>query len=486
MINNILLSPPNSYEVPASTPDVSMQEPDTTFEDMIKNAKNSNEDTSVNNNNKPDNEKNPVQNSNESNTSYENDDSNSDVDDTNNKENELKKNNDKVSDENDLDKEDKKDKKIKTDEVFFFENIENDTSVDIETVELIKDIEMLIENIENILESDNTLDDTSKNDIKNILTLLDGIKSLLQNKESLESKKDLMFGDTEHSDLASLKSLISERGDKEGIEKLLSNMNTSKSLESVITKLEATLDLKLNMKEKSSTENNSENVQAFDNIDRDIPSGENVNSFGKDSGNSNNGGGENNNSKNNSKPNMIDTESTTEFTIVNNKDDFSRSEFVSSKTVSPTKSDVSELLSKFQDVMTKLVDKARMALSNGKTEIIMVLKPDSLGNVNLKMTMEGDEIRGKIFVDNAEIKDIFTKNIDTVIKSLSEAGISIEGFDIMFSQDMPSNEQQEFSDLLGERGEGKEKSNEQIAIDAEASLMIDKYLLPERKLNIVI
>ena len=485
MINNILISPPNSYEVPASLPDVSMQEPDTTFEDMIKNAKNSNEDNnSVNNNNKPDNEKNPVQNLNEPNTSHENDDSNSDTDDMANKENELKKNNDKVSDDNDLDKDDKKDKKIKSDEVFFFENIENDTSVDIETIELIKDIEMLMENIENILESDNTLDDSSKDDIKNILTLLEGIKSLLQNEGSLENKKDLMFADTEHSDLASLKSMLAERGGKDGIEKLLSNMNTSKSLESVMTKLEATLDLKLNMKESSSTENNSENVQAFENIDRDIPIGENVNSFAKDSGNSN--GGENNNSKNNSKPNMIDTESTTEFTIVNTKDDFSRSEFVSSKTVSQTKSDVSELLSKFQDVMTKLVDKARMALSNGKTEIIMALKPDSLGNINLKMTMEGDEIRGKIFVDNAEIKDIFTKNLDTVIKSLSEAGISIEGFDIMFSQDMPSNEQQEFSDLLGERGEGKEKSNEQIALDAEASLMIDKYLLPERKLNIVI
>ena len=480
MINNILLSPPNSYEVPASTPDVSMQEPDTTFEDMIKNAKNSNEDNSVNSNNKPDNEKNPIQNSNEANTSHENDDSNSDLDDTNNKENELKKNNDKISDENDLDKDDKKDKKIKTDEVFFFENIENDTSVDIETIELIKDIEMLMENIENILESDNTLDDSSKNDIKNILALLDGVKSLLQNKGSLESK-DLMIADTKYSDLGELKNLLAERGDKEGIEKLLSNMNTSKNLESIISKLEATLDLKLNMKENS----NTENVQAFDNIDRDISNGENVNSFGKDSGNSS-GGGDNNNSKNNSKPNMIDTDATTEFTIVNTKDDFSRSEFVSSKTVSQTKADVSELLSKFQDVMTKLVDKARMALSNGKTEIIMALKPDSLGNINLKMTMEGDEIRGKIFVDNAEIKDIFTKNIDTVIKSLSEAGISIEGFDIMFSQDMPSNEQQEFSDLLGERGEGREESNAQIAIDAEASLMIDKYLLPERKLNIVI
>ena len=480
MINNILLSPPNSYEVPASTPDVSMQEPDTTFEDMIKNAKNSNEDNSVNSNNKPDNEKNPIQNSNEANTSHENDDSNSDLDDTNNKENELKKNNDKISDENDLDKDDKKDKKIKTDEVFFFENIENDTSVDIETIELIKDIEMLMENIENILESDNTLDDASKNDIKNIIALLDGVKSLLQNKGSLESK-DLMIADTKYSDLGELKNLLAERGDKEGIEKLLSNMNTSKNLESIISKLEATLDLKLNMKENS----NTENVQAFDNIDRDISHGENVNSFGKDSGNSS-GGGDNNNSKNNSKPNMIDTDATTEFTIVNTKDDFSRSEFVSSKTVSQTKADVSELLSKFQDVMTKLVDKARMALSNGKTEIIMALKPDSLGNINLKMTMEGDEIRGKIFVDNAEIKDIFTKNIDTVIKSLSEAGISIEGFDIMFSQDMPSNEQQEFSDLLGERGEGREESNAQIAIDAEASLMIDKYLLPERKLNIVI
>lgn len=273
-------------------------------------------------------------------------------------------------------------------------------------------------------------------------------------------------------------------GDIEGIEKLLSNMNGSKNLESIVAKLETILDLKLNAKEGSSTGTSPENVQAFDNIDRDIPNGKDVNNFGKDSGNT--GGGENNNSKNSSKPNMINTDTTTEFTIVNTKDDFSRNEFVSSKTVNNTKTDVSDLLSKFQDVMTKLVEKARMALSNGKSEIIMALKPDSLGNINLKMTMEGDEIRGKIFVDNAEIRDIFTKNLDTVIKSLSEVGINIEGFDVMLKQDMPSRDQEEFSDLLGERGEDKKDLNDKIALDADNSLMIDKYLLPERKLNIVI
>jgi len=480
MINNILLSTPQPYEVPISSLDMNREEPDTTFEDMIKNSKNANEESSVNN--KPDNEKNPVSNSRETSTSYKNDESRSDSNNGTNKEDGLKKNSDKVSDEKGIDKGDKKEKKIKTDDLLFFEKIESDTSVNVETVELIKDIEMLIENMENILESDNALSDASKSDIKDILTLLDGIKNLLQNKSSLNDK-NLMFGDAENLDLGVLKSLLSESADVEGIEKLLSNMNSSKSLESVIAKLEATLDLKLNMKENSNTVSDSENTQAFDNIDRDISNGEATSNFGKDS---NSGGGENNNSKNSSKPTMVDTNSTTEFTIVNTKDDFSRSEFISSKTVNQTKTDVSELLSKFQDVMTKLVSKARMALSNGKTEIIMALKPDSLGNVSLKMIMEGDEIRGKIFVDNAEIRDIFTKNLDTVIKSLSEVGINIEGFDVMLRQDMPSRDQEEFSDLLGERGDDTKESNDKIAKDAENSLMIDKYLLPERKLNIII
>ena len=94
--------------------------------------------------------------------------------------------------------------------------------------------------------------------------------------------------------------------------------------------------------------------------------------------------------------------------------------------------------------MSKLVEKAQVAVNNGKSEVLMSLNPEYLGKVRLKISMDADNnLVGKIFVDNAEIKDIFTKNLDTVISSLNEIGINIEGFDVMLRQDMP-NENGEF------------------------------------------
>ncbi len=94
--------------------------------------------------------------------------------------------------------------------------------------------------------------------------------------------------------------------------------------------------------------------------------------------------------------------------------------------------------------------------------------------------MDGDNLIGKIFVDNADVKDIFAKNLDTVITSLNEIGVNIEGFDIMLKQDMPNNEG-EFQNF--ERGFGFENNGSNIE---EVKTDIKAYIIPERKLNLLI
>ncbi len=135
---------------------------------------------------------------------------------------------------------------------------------------------------------------------------------------------------------------------------------------------------------------------------------------------------------------------------------------------------------KFQDLMGKLAEKAQVAVSNGKSEVLMSLNPEYLGKIRLKISMDGDNLIGKIFVDNADVKDIFAKNLDTVITSLNEIGVNIEGFDIMLKQDMPNNEG-EFQNF--ERGFGFENNGSNIE---EVKTDIKAYIIPERKLNLLI
>lgn len=137
---------------------------------------------------------------------------------------------------------------------------------------------------------------------------------------------------------------------------------------------------------------------------------------------------------------------------------------------------------KFQDLMGKLVEKAQVAVNNGKSEVLMSLNPEYLGKVRLKISMDGDNLIGKIFVDNADVKDIFTKNLDTVITSLSEIGINIEGFDVMLRQDMPNDGGfGEELEAIGNRFASENNNNvEEVKADIKA------YIVPERKLNLLI
>ena len=127
---------------------------------------------------------------------------------------------------------------------------------------------------------------------------------------------------------------------------------------------------------------------------------------------------------------------------------------------------LSDNIVKFQDLMGKLVEKAQLAISNSKSEVLMSLNPEYL------------------FVDNAEIKDIFTKNLDTVISSLNEVGINIEGFDVMLSQDNT-----EGNNLFEEDNSNNRLSNNMIEDSSsveETKVDIQRYIVPEQRLNMLI
>lgn len=192
---------------------------------------------------------------------------------------------------------------------------------------------------------------------------------------------------------------------------------------------------------------------------------------------------ENNNSNLN---NTISDEKGSELTIINMKDSSSSLKgYNHYNNVSKTQNtnNLAENMIRFQDLMSKLVEKAQVAVNNGKSEVLMSLNPEYLGKVRLKISMDADNnLVGKIFVDNAEIKDIFTKNLDTVISSLNEIGINIEGFDVMLRQDMP-NENGEF-----EFGGSNNNLNGFGADNIEEEVVsVQNYnIVPERKLNLLI
>lgn len=306
---------------------------------------------------------------------------------------------------------------------------------------LIKEINDLNKEIKKLESKE--LNDKEKEELLNLFESLENIKNLIleNSKEKSENTKELQIKNLEEKSIKELKENLKEtelNKNTENIEEINSDYN---------------FDFEDNI-QSNKRENKTENL--------------------------------NNNFSNNLNKTISD-DNGAEITIINMKDSpeganlkgFNHYNNVSK---AQNSNSLTENMIKFQDLMGKLVEKAQVAINNGKSEVLMSLNPEYLGKVRLKISMEGDNFVGKIFVDNAEIKDIFTKNLDTVITSLNEIGINIEGFDVMLRQDMPNEEFSEFADnnsfgrFGGEDGDFVEETVEDIR----------NYIVPERKLNLLI
>lgn len=368
------------------------------------------------------------------------------------------------------------------------DKLDKNSTVDNKKLETIKSIK---EKAKNILENNNLFIKNAKSDSKSenlsykILNLSEEKENLIKEIDNLKKEiKNLELNDNEEEDLniifeslENIKNIIFENSK----EKNSDNIKEIKELQIKDLQEKSLKELKENLKESEI----NKNIESQDNfeITEDNFILENANKNNKElNKNENKIDNLNSNLKN-----TISEDKGAEITIINMKDSPEGANlkgFNHYNNVSKTQSgnSLTENMIKFQDLMGKLVEKAQVALNNGKSEVLMSLNPEYLGKVRLKISMEGDNFVGKIFVDNAEIKDIFTKNLDTVITSLNEIGINIEGFDVMLRQDMTNGEFSEFSEFASNNAFGNNggDSTEEVVAD------IQNYFITERKLNLLI
>lgn len=146
----------------------------------------------------------------------------------------------------------------------------------------------------------------------------------------------------------------------------------------------------------------------------------------------------------------------------------------------PQKVVSSNPIARFQEILPKIVKQASVMLHEGKSEMELSLKPDFLGKVKMKVTLEGDTLTGKIVVDNQMVKDLFDRNMDSVIQSLGELGININGFDVSLKQDSGSAQGDENEDG-GHNVKGTSARKE-----GESEGETQTYDIHERRLDITI
>jgi len=73
---------------------------------------------------------------------------------------------------------------------------------------------------------------------------------------------------------------------------------------------------------------------------------------------------------------------------------------------------------------SELLKATNLVLKDGGGEIRLVLKPESLGSVRIRMNMVDNKIEGRIVVDSSTVKAVFDANIDALRRALTAEGFN--------------------------------------------------------------
>ena len=109
---------------------------------------------------------------------------------------------------------------------------------------------------------------------------------------------------------------------------------------------------------------------------------------------------------------------------------------------------------------------------NNAGTINLILNPEELGSVKIKLEISDNQITGKILVASKEAYDAFNQNINLLKNAFIESGFSAGGFDLAFTG---SNQQGDF----GQNGGQNQPSQSEINYKAEVYEQAVAEVLPE-------
>ncbi|HEY5583597.1 MAG TPA: flagellar hook-length control protein FliK [Ruminiclostridium sp.] len=98
---------------------------------------------------------------------------------------------------------------------------------------------------------------------------------------------------------------------------------------------------------------------------------------------------------------------------------------------------------KSSEVINQLVESAKVIIGQDKSEMIIQLKPDHLGKLELKVVTEQGIVAAKFIAESQKVKEIIETNMQLLKDSLQKQGISIDSVSVQVGHDKQSEYQQQ-------------------------------------------
>lgn len=109
-----------------------------------------------------------------------------------------------------------------------------------------------------------------------------------------------------------------------------------------------------------------------------------------------------------------------------------------------------------REIISQITDKAAVTLTQEKSEIVMELKPETLGRLSLKVVTENGIVMAKFEAENSQVQRLLESNMQMLRDSLERQGIIVQDLSVSVRQDEAQTRENElqYRNMQGVRRAG--------------------------------
>lgn len=139
-----------------------------------------------------------------------------------------------------------------------------------------------------------------------------------------------------------------------------------------------------------------------------------------------------------------------------------------------------------QEIIGQIVEKAKVVLTNEKSEMVIDLKPDHLGKLSLRVVTERGAVVAKFIAENEQVKAAIESNMDNLKESLTRQGFSIQDFSVSVRQDSKKGFAEDGNYSRNGRRESKDEKITAVGVPAmeENQQRLNPYLASTSTINL--
>ena len=112
------------------------------------------------------------------------------------------------------------------------------------------------------------------------------------------------------------------------------------------------------------------------------------------------------------------------------------------------------------DILSQIHTKFENIKDDGTTKVTIILKPENLGKISLELINGKDGFTAKMTADNAQVKELLDKNLDSLKSSLASQGVNVGSVTVKVAEtEKQSNDMFTFDQRQQETGENQSQTS---------------------------